>query len=153
LAVIVAICDRQSDLALKQKKKKIRQIVQTVLAEEHIAPDEVALFFLSAQAMCKMHLQYFNDERLTDCISFPMDNPQETGYFYLGDIFVCPHAALIYTHEGGSDPYRETTLYIVHGLLHLIGYDDRHLGDRRKMRQKETLHMEKLAAKELILSP
>ena len=65
-------------------------------------------------------------------------------YRLLGDVFVCPKAALLYTEEKGGDPYWETTLYLVHGLLHLLGYDDKDDEAVTKMREAERRHMDHL---------
>ena len=47
--------------------------------------------------------------------------------------FVCSR----FVHENGGNPYRETTLYIIHGLLHLLGYDDQDDESRLIMRAQE----------------
>ena len=44
----------------------------------------------------------------------------------------------------GVDPWDELTLYIIHGLLHLMGYDDLNPKDKRKMRRAEAKHMHKI---------
>ena len=82
--------------------------------------------------MCKLHRDYFNDSSPTDCISFPIDNPVPENYSLMGDVFVCPETALIYSEKHKVNPYQEITLYIVHGLLHLMGYDDIELADQEK---------------------
>ena len=133
-----------------------------VIATEHAAAGELTVFFLAPQAICRLHKRFFGDPSLTDCISFPQDGDQDSDedgdaraapYTSLGEIFVCPRAAIDYCQKLGGDPYRETTLYIVHGLLHLLGYDDIDPRARRKMRQKERVHMERLESKGLLLSP
>ena len=81
-----------------------------------------------------------------------MDSSAESdNYVMLGDIFVCPETAVRYAAEHGLDPYVEATLYIVHGLLHLLGYDDIDPADRRFMRRAEARHMKKLQAQGLVL--
>lgn len=81
--------------------------------------------------MCDLHQQFFNDPSPTDCISFPIDDK------ILGDIFVCPKTAIDYAARIKKDPYPETALYIIHGILHLLGFDDLEAPKRRIMRKKE----------------
>ena len=104
----------------------------------------------------ELHKQYFGDPKTTDCISFPMDSAQDAGYHVLGEIFVCPKTALDYVLKAGEevneDCYRELTLYLMHGLLHLIGYDDIEDQDREKMRAAENRLMEPLIRQKLLLS-
>ena len=69
----------------------------------------------------------------------------------LGEIFVCPKTAIEYAVQYKKNPYEEVTLYIVHGLLHLLGYDDIEKNARNLMRKAERKHMKALTQKGLIL--
>jgi probable rRNA maturation factor len=100
--------------------------------------------------MCKLHKEYFNDPTPTDCISFPIDN-EEDGYKLMGDVVVCPLVAKTYARTKKLDVGEELSLYIVHGLLHLIGYDDIDSRDRKVMRSAERRHLKNLRAKKLCL--
>lgn len=99
--------------------------------------DEVSLHFVTVAEITELHRQYFNDPTPTDCISFPMDDPEDIGYRVLGDVFVCPEVARQYVKAHGGDVYRETSLYVIHSLLHLMGYDDIDEEDQRQMRDLE----------------
>jgi probable rRNA maturation factor len=151
--VLVLVSDRQKDLPLKHEKEKIEQLVQSVIQREGRACDEVAIHFVSAKVICKMHKEFFQDPTITDCISFPLDDAREANFCYLGDVFVCPKQAILYAEEHSLDPYREATLYIVHGILHLLGYDDIDESDVKIMRQKEQKHLKHLENQGLILCP
>ncbi len=140
----VLVSDRQKDLPLKHERYKIEVICLLVLDAEKRLCDEVAVHFVTAPVICKLHRKFFNDPTITDCISFPMDKDVQGGFCYLGDVFVCPKQALDYAEDNGLDPYREVTLYIVHGLLHLLGYDDIDPLDRARMRAKEQKYMKML---------
>jgi probable rRNA maturation factor len=85
-------------------------------------------------------------------MSFPIDEQSYKGEpRHLGDIFVCPKTALLYannvscttTDTRNADAaieaafWNEVLLYIVHGLLHLLGYDDLVPHDRALMRRRE----------------
>ncbi len=140
----VLVSDRQKDLQLRHERHKLEIIALLVLSSEKRSCDEVAFHFVTAPVISKLHKEFFDDPTITDCISFPMDAEQQAGYCYLGDVFVCPKQAILYSTEAGLDPYREVTLYIVHGLLHLLGYDDINPVDRQKMRAKEQKYMKLL---------
>ena len=149
--VLVLISDRQRDLPLKHEQQKLQKLAQLIVASENRSCDEVAIHFITAALMCRMHKQFFQDPSLTDCISFPMDKEVQAGFCYLGDVFVCPKQALDYAEENGLDPYRETTLYVVHGLLHLLGYDDLDSTEKTQMRRQEQKYMKMLDKAGLIL--
>jgi probable rRNA maturation factor len=141
----IHIANRQKDLKLN--KNSIRIFVQSALACLKISADEVALYFVSSKEISSLHNQFFQDPSPTDCISFPLDAS------HLGEIFVCPAVAIAYAEKKGLDPYAETALYIVHGLLHLLGYDDQESAQRRIMRKKEKSCMRHLCKLNVNLRP
>lgn len=142
--------NRQTDL--KIDPNQITPLAQAVIAYEGFHTDEVAIHIVSNEEMCELHNDYFDDPSPTDCISFPMDNDDPSGFNTLGDVFVCPKIAIEYATEHKIDPYEELTLYIVHGLLHLMGYDDIEDEDREEMRAAEKKHMDHLKTLDLCLS-
>lgn len=134
----VLTSNEQSDLFIDPNQ--IAPLVRAVIAFEGKSTKEVSIRLVNSATICALHDQFFNDPSLTDCISFPIDDE------VLGDVVVCPKIALEY-----DDPYEETTLYIVHGLLHLMGYDDIEEIDRLKMKEREAAHLNHLRKKKLIL--
>ena len=77
-----------------------------------------------------------------------MDDDTEEGYKILGEVFISSNAAIDYAPH---DPYRELTLYLVHGLLHLLGYDDMEEEKETLMREAEDRHMHYLDEKGFLL--
>lgn len=111
--------------------------------------DEATIHFVDTPTISELHKEYFDDPTTTDCISFPMDDEDEEGYRILGDVFVCPETAVSFVQTHGGELYQEITLYVVHGLLHLLGYDDIEDEDRAEMRAEETRFLANVAAKSL----
>lgn len=133
--------------------KQIEAIVTCILDEREVACDEVSIHCVSSEDISKLHEEYFNDPSPTDCITFPIDDIEEdTFYKVLGDVFICPEVALSYSQTHVLDFEEELTLYIVHGLLHLLGFDDIEEEDKTQMRAEEISCMNLLKDKGLILS-
>ncbi len=145
----VSIYNQQQDLNFSTDK--LPRLVQEVLALEDECCDEVAINFVDTETICQLHQDFFQDPSPTDCISFPLDDIETPGYRMLGEIFVCPETALQYAQANNVDPHQELTLYVVHGLLHLLGYDDIEKKDRLAMRKAEKKHMEHLVSLDLCL--
>jgi probable rRNA maturation factor len=152
--VPILIKNKQKDLRLSGCNSKIEQIIYSITSSEKIYFHDMGLFFITNAHMCKLHKEFFDDPSPTDCMSFPMDTDSANvvGHTYLGDIFICPRTAVKYAKDHSEDPYTELTLYIIHGVLHLLGYDDIEPRERRKMKAKERLYMQRLAEKNLLLS-
>jgi len=151
--VIIDIINKQK--ALKINSAEVEKIVEYAIAFENDHCDEVSINFVSTKKISSLHAQFFDDPTTTDCISFPIDDDDEimSGYRMLGEIFVCPQTAIDYAENHQVDAYQELTLYIVHGLLHLMGYDDIDVKDRADMRAAEKRHMKNLQKLNLVMRP
>lgn len=148
--MIIHVSNRQK--SLKFLSKHVKPIVKHVIQEEGQHCQEVSIYFVDTEEICRLHDEFFNDPSTTDCISFPMDGEEEE-YRVLGEVFVCPETALQYAQSNKLDPYEETTLYLIHGLLHLMGYDDIEEEDIQRMRTAEAHHLSRLKTLNLILKP
>jgi probable rRNA maturation factor len=116
----------------------MRKAVSFLLKELKVVTDEVIFHFVSEKKISSLHEEFFNDTTPTDCITFPMDPQGErTGYHVLGEAFICPKTALSYAKLHGTDPREELYRYVIHCILHLIGYDDMEASGRARMKRKE----------------
>lgn len=135
----IVIYNLQKDLSLSTLS--VRRMVRHLLKNLNVETEEVILYFVSKKKICEIHEQFFSDPSPTDCISFPIDPPNDpsSNHFsqLLGEVFVCPFIANEYASLHNLDPYEETKLYIIHGLLHLLGYDDLDPKERSLMRKME----------------
>jgi len=84
---------------------------------------EVAVLFVSDERMALLHRRFLNQSGPTDVITFQH-----------GEIFISAETARRHARTFVNSLAREVRLYIVHGLLHLHGFDDRSEGDARKMK-------------------
>jgi len=138
----------QSQKRFPIDESSVSSVVLSVLEGEKQKADEVAIHFVGSRKICSLHEEYFQDPTLTDCISFPIDGPETKGYRVLGEVFICPEMGFkqLSTHDRAVESllYEEFTLYVVHGLLHLLGYDDIEESDIAVMRAKEKFHMDRL---------
>jgi probable rRNA maturation factor len=92
---------------------------------------DVAVLFVSDRRMALLHRRFLNQSRPTDVITFQH-----------GEIFISAETARRHARTFGNSLAREVRLYIVHGLLHLHGFDDQTEADAQTMK----------AAQEKILS-
>jgi len=116
----------------------MRKIVRLFQETYSVRCHEVVLHFVSQKRICSLHEIYFNDPSPTDCISFPIDPLDDpSSHSVLGEVFVCPEVAIAYAKAHKKKAEEEVVRYVVHGLLHLIGYEDTTPEKRRKMRRAE----------------
>lgn len=126
----------------------IESIVQAILRYMEVECSEISLQFVSKKRITSLHEEFFNDPTPTDCITFPIDPPGPEAL--LGEVFVCPQTAKEYVDEHGGNIEQEIILYICHGILHLLGFDDREDEDRREMRKNESFLLENLKKDNLL---
>ena len=103
-----------------------------------IAQGELSVVFVTDATIGQIHDDFMNDPSATDVITFPASTEMESA----GEIIVSVDHALSRAEELGEPFSRELSLYLVHGWLHLAGYDDRNETDRAAMRIAEQQALE-----------
>jgi len=98
-----------------------------------IAPGELSVVFVTDATIGQIHGDFMDDPSATDVITFPANSEMESA----GEIIVSVDHARSRAEELGEPFSRELSLYLVHGWLHLAGYDDRNETDRAGMRIAE----------------
>jgi probable rRNA maturation factor len=101
---------------------------------------ELSLVFLDDDALAKLHADFLGDPAPTDVITFAGDPALGTA----GEICVSADTAAAYAKKHRRDFSAELTLYLVHGWLHLAGYDDLQPAKKRAMRRAEARAMKQL---------
>lgn len=135
----VEVADRQSSLPIDPGE--VIDLVRYALAVEG-ACGSVEVAFVDDAMIADLHERFLGVAGPTDVITFPHDDlPGEDGYASLGEIVVSTDTALRQCPEYGNDPVAEAYLYVVHGILHLLGWDDGEDGAAERMaaRQREIL--------------
>jgi probable rRNA maturation factor len=78
----------------------------------------------NTQEVERLHGQFFGDPTDTDVMSFPSGDDLAQTSGYLGDVAVSVTRAAEQAHDAGHSLTREITFLVLHGLLHLLGYED-----------------------------
>jgi probable rRNA maturation factor len=133
----ITLYNKQKDLRFSLRD--YRRLISFLIFYLDIYTDELIVHFVTEKKICNLHKLLFDDPTPTDCISIPIDPPvqKSSDYHLLGEIFVCPKTAKLYAQKHRLDPEDELLRYVIHGILHLIGYDDITMKDRSLMKKKE----------------
>src|SRR5262245_18589422 len=123
-------------------RARMREIVRTVLAGEDVAEFEISLAFVDNATIHRLNKQYLDHDQPTDVLSFPLSNPMAK--VLAGELIVGVEVAREQAAERGHDLQIELALYVIHGLLHLCGYDDKSPQETTKMRRRERHYLAKL---------
>ena len=138
-AVRIRIANQQDRLALD--RGRLRKAVRTVLADAAIARADISLAVIDDPAMAALNQQFLGHEGPTDVLSFVLDSGE--GWLE-GEVVVSADTAERQAPQFGWPAHDELLLYIVHGMLHMVGYDDRTPRQRSAMRRQERACLERI---------
>jgi probable rRNA maturation factor len=137
------------NIGLLVDKNWLEKISRRVLEAEKIATSvEIGLLITDSKTIQKLNRIYRGEDNPTDVLAFEMtpDLNQEPelpfvsapdGIKHLGEVVISYPQAEKQAHEQGHGVMRELALLIVHGILHLLGYDHELPEEEQKMRDKE----------------
>jgi probable rRNA maturation factor len=113
---------------------RLREVARTVLEGENVARPEISLAFVDNATIHALNKRYLDHDEPTDVLSFPL---AEGGGRLAGELVIGVEVAKEQAAERGHDVQAELALYVIHGLLHLCGYDDHEPAAAARMRERE----------------
>jgi probable rRNA maturation factor len=131
----------------------VKKIVRHILEAEGVAPPyEVSLVFTDSETVKQLNRDYRGVDEPTDVLAFHM-LPRKgadasfalppDGVTRLGEVIISYPQAVEQAKEQGHSPERELALLVIHGILHLLGYDHEEPEEESKMRERERELLEK----------
>jgi len=123
----VLISNRQT---LPVDERGLAALARETLSGEGLSEAELSVSFVDDAEIEELHVRYLNEPGPTDVLSFPLDEVGPDGTRLLGDVVVAPAFA---ARSNPADPAGELRLLLVHGILHLLGYDHEDEAERAAM--------------------
>ena len=128
----------------RQRKQKvdterIRDFTQRLLDRLECEAKEVSLVIVNDRQITEINRDYLGKNRPTNVISFAMGEGEfgDLDSGLLGDVVVSVDTACRDALASGADPDDELDFLIIHGVLHLLGYEHEKAEEARAMRKKE----------------
>lgn len=141
----IEIADEQESLPVEHDR--LLRVAQQTLACECVAAAQVSVAIVDANTMRRLNAAHLDHDCDTDVLSFlfdvqqqqppDADAPRGAGKAIEGEVIVSADMARRRAGEFDWSPQDELVLYLVHGLLHLAGYDDLSPDEKRVMRSRE----------------
>ncbi|MFM7718706.1 MAG: rRNA maturation RNase YbeY [Actinomycetota bacterium] len=122
----VLVDDRQDlplDLAV------LADLARDCLRAEGAERAELSVSLVTEDEIAALHERYAGEPGPTDVLSFPLGGEDDAGVRFLGDVVVAP----AYAARTAGDVAAEVRLLLVHGILHLLGYDHEEDAERAEM--------------------
>jgi probable rRNA maturation factor len=119
---------------LKLDRLRLRKAARHVLQKHSIESAQISIAIVDDPAIHELNRRYLDHDYATDVLSFVLD--REAGHLD-GEVIASSETAIRVARQRKARPADELLLYVVHGLLHLVGFDDHSAADVRRMRSEE----------------
>ena len=116
---------------------QIGKILTTLDCNDH----EISILFIGDHGIRDLNHQFRGIDRPTDVLSFPQisdDEPEPPGAPVLGDVAISLETARQQSEDHGLSLKEELTLLLIHGILHLLGYDHEISAQEEERMRKKT---------------
>ncbi len=144
MSIEVEISDTQGHL--KVDRSALSALVRTVLSAEKRVSASISIALVDNTTIHTINRKHLDHDWPTDVISFPLSDPDDP--VLAGELVVSAEMAGASARDRDIDPELELALYVVHGLLHLCGYDDQSEEDILAMRHREHELLQRVAGDE-----
>jgi len=117
------------------------EIAVRVLESEEVGDSELGVVVTDDETVRRLNREYAGDDHATDVLSFSLREGEEfaspDGVLRLGEVIISHPTAVRQAGDAGREVADEVAHLLVHGILHLLGYDHLAPEDKRVMRAKE----------------
>lgn len=117
-----------------RKKNVIRHWVEAISANEKVVAGDINFIFVNDEILFKINRKYLKVNTLTDIVSFSFSEDESV---ISGDIYISIQRVKENSKQFKESFTRELHRVIIHGVLHLAGYEDRTEDEKKIMRRKE----------------
>jgi probable rRNA maturation factor len=133
---MLRIANRQKTLPVD--RRRIRRAVTAVLRDAGIAEAQISVAVVDDATIARLHQQFLGDPNATDVLSFVLERSERC---LEGEVVVSAETAAANAARYRSTPEDELLRYVIHGTLHLVGYDDASPAQRAIVRRREKKYL------------
>ena len=134
----------QVDIANQQDRpcdlEQIVRAISTIVEQAEFVDAEISVAIVDDTTIHELNRAYLNHDYETDVLSFVLALDEDERRLE-GEIIVSADTAERVAQEVGWSLQNELLLYLIHGALHLVGYDDKTPSDRHEMRAAERRYL------------
>jgi rRNA maturation RNase YbeY len=130
----------------------LKRVARTTLKSLKRLDAEISIVLVNDQRIRKLNRQYRKIDKATDVLAFPIQEGVGHGLhpWFLGDVVLSIQRAAVQAREKGHPLRLEISILLIHGILHLAGYDhERSPAEAARMRRKERAVLELITQKRI----
>ena len=123
----------------------LRRVTQAVLKQTGYPSAGLSLTLVGKARMQRLNRTYGQRNYATDVLAFPMQDASQSPHSFVGEVVICVPVALSQASRFGNTPDEEMLRLLIHGILHLLGYDHETTErDAERMKRKEQVIFHRL---------
>ena len=123
---------------------ELEEWVKITLAGFNLTNSEVTIRFVEREESRNLNHQYRGKNKATNVLSFPFDCPPDIRLNFIGDLVICPAVMLEEAQQQQKLPNDHYAHLVIHGILHLSGYDHIEMSQAEEMESLEIRLLAKL---------
>jgi probable rRNA maturation factor len=122
---------------LRVDEQHLSLLARHALVAEGVEEEaELSVLLVTRDHIRQLNARFAGEDQATDVLAFPMMEDEEEGSLLLGDVVICPSIASRNAERVGHGLDRELDMLLVHGTLHLLGYDHDSPEERAAMNRR-----------------
>jgi probable rRNA maturation factor len=134
----MAIWFRTHLRSISVRPKTIQRVTQSILEQAGYPTAQLSLSLVGKTRMRSLNRKYRARDYPTDVLAFPMESMGEQQEMFLGDVVICLPVAIEQASRFGNTANQEMLRLLIHGTLHLLGYDhEQSPREATRMQRKE----------------
>ncbi len=137
--------------SLRINPQSVKTLARFVLTRENVRAARITIAFFGDRKMRKLNQQFLGKAEPTDVLAFPQ-NASRAQPDLAGDIAICVPQALRYSRNKRKDILSELSLYVIHGILHLMDYDDTSPEEARRMTRRQNALLKRARTDSLLIN-
>lgn len=127
--------------AVPVNKNFLKKVAKIVLKKENKKGAELSIALVGKNEIKELNKKYRKKNKATDVLSFAIGAPEEP----LGEIVICPAEVKKNAKKFGTTFKKELALTLIHGILHLFGYNhEKNIIKARRMEKKQKYYLSKI---------
>lgn len=137
-------CEIYFEEKVEIDKKDINSVIKYLKDYYKFIINSLTITFLSKEMIKEVNKKFLKHDYVTDIITFNYsDNLKEVD----AEILICPSEALRNSKKYKTLIKDELVRLVVHGILHIMGYDDKTINQKKEMRKIENYHLRQISMK------
>lgn len=137
----IALSNQQSRHAVDESR--LVEAVNAILQNSTYSSAAISLAVVDDEAIHELNRRHLDHDWPTDVLSFVLE---DNGDHLEGEVILSADTAANAANELGNAAAEEQLLYVIHGMLHLVGYDDKSDADAQEMRAAEARYLQQFGA-------